>query len=45
MATQRRNVSKNYKNCQALQRDALRVATEKGWRTIEAKGDQLIIRR
>lgn len=45
MATQRRNVSKNYKDRQELQRDALRVATDKGWQTIEAKGDQLIIRR
>ena len=45
MATQKVNASKNYKNRQALQRDALRVAADKGWRTIEAEGDQLIIRR
>ena len=32
-------------NRQKMQREALQLASERGWRVMEAKGDQLILRR
>lgn len=32
-------------NRQKMQRDALQLASERGWRVMEAKGDQLVLRR
>ncbi|MBQ3296667.1 hypothetical protein IJH01_00855 [Candidatus Saccharibacteria bacterium] len=46
MATQKKDVFEtSYKNRQEMQRDVLRLAADKGWRTIQAKGEQMIIRR
>ncbi len=45
MADQVSRENTTYKNRQAMQHEALRLATDHGWRTIKAKGDTLVIRR